>query len=225
MGRWLWWAAAVGAVAAGIALALLRAPHSITIPVDPDAWGAAPAASQVPFPAPPLRAGDPPPGAGDTPPGIDAAAWARLRQELAGQPAELQRLAGYYTFNDRIARWRAGGPDRARLSAEIDATLDERLAQRELSAGEARRIKAAVLQDLLPDEAARAAALAAWEAAQRSAPSPDARQAAAQDARFQQRQAAVLAAWRAQPEAQRDPKALERELEALRRASYPAVSR
>lgn len=217
MGRLLWWAAGVAAIAAGIGLALLRTPHTITVPPDPDASGEAPAASE-PFIAPPVRA------AADVPPGVAPAQWQQLQQELAGRPDELQRLAGWFRFGHALERWRAGGPDRRALAAELDAALDERLAQREIGAGEARKLKAALLEDLLPDAPSRAAALAAWESKQ-PGPSPAAREAAARNTEFQQRQAALVAAWRAQPAAQRDPQALERELDALRRATFPEPNR
>jgi hypothetical protein len=68
---------------------------------------------------------------------------------------------------------------------------------------------------LEPDETARTAALQAFRDAlpKASGPGPAERE-------FQQRQAAVVAAWQAQPAAQRDPAALQRQLEALRRQHF-----
>jgi hypothetical protein len=106
----------------------------------------------------------------------------------------------------------------------IDRSINERLRQRELGAGEARLIKIAVLQELLPDETQREAALQAWETAQRAAAKPDLA-VAAREADFQRRQAEIVAAWQAQPARQRDPQALERELEALRLSSFSTTPR
>jgi hypothetical protein len=79
-------------------------------------------------------------------------------------------------------------------------------------------VKIALLDATLADPAERTAALARWDSAA-AAPAPDP-QRVQREARFQDRQAALVAAWRAQPESQRDPVALERQLDALRRASF-----
>jgi hypothetical protein len=212
-----WWrgAALVLALATGVGVALWRAPSTVDVPAAPGPSGAAPGASGPglgrPIPAPPALAQAGPP------PGVTAGQWASLQRELADRPDELVRLAGYFGFADAVQRFRAGpAPDRRQLASRIDAGLDERLRQRELSAGEARLLKVAVLQELLPDEPSRQAALARWEADHASA----APALGAGEAEFLQRQAAAVAAWRAQPVAQRDPKALERDLEALRRSSF-----
>ena len=113
--------------------------------------------------------------------------------------------------------------ERRTLAQALDAGLDDRLAQRELSAGEARLIKIAVLEALQPDAPQRAAALQQWEQRIAAATPPDTSDAA-RNAAYQQRQADLVAAWSARPVAQRDPRVLEQQLDALRQASFGAAS-
>lgn len=218
--RW-WFAGAVLAIAAGIGWALWRAPQTVelpaaTAPETPDGSGAK---QPAPYPAPPVLADD-------TPPGVTAAQWAALKQELADKPAELRRLEAYFRFSDQLQRFRAlpreASAERRTLAQALDEGLAERLRQRELDAAEARLIKLAVLQELQPDETQRAAALQQWEAGTAAANPPDTRNAA-RDAEYQRRQAELVAAWSARPAAQRDPRALEQDLDALRRASFGAA--
>lgn len=167
------------------------------------------------------------PAAAPPPPGVGAAEWAALEQELAGRPAELARLRAHFEFAEAVRALRDGVPgsaERRAAAQAVDAGLHARFAARELSAGEARLLKIAALAELEPDPAARDAALARWqqdlatgaEAARTEAQAV----AAARDAEFLRRQQAAVAAWQAQPAAQRDPQALERELERLRRSLY-----
>jgi len=222
--RWgLWLTGAVLAVAAGVGVALWRAPDTVDLPV-----GSSPKPESLPapMPAPPVLAAAPsaaPAAADAPPPGVSAAQWLALQREFAGRPEELRRLADYFSYADRLQRFRdqRGKVPRADLlplAQALDAGLDERLRQHELSAGEARLVKMAVLEVLLPDEAQRAAALSSWEDTQRGA--AVASTSAAREAEFQRRQSEIVAAWSARPVAQRDRRALERELDALRRASF-----
>jgi hypothetical protein len=219
-GSRIWWIfGCLVALAAGVALALWQAPRTIDIPEGrpSDAGPVRPAPKrESPRPAEPA-----PPALAGLPPGVSAAQWAQLQGELAGRPDELRRLAEYFTFADRMQRFRtASGAERQALAEALDVGLDERLRQREMTAGEARLVKVAVLSVLMPDDAAaRAGALERWQA--QWAPQPDAARLA-QEREFQARQAAVVGAWMARPAAQRDPKALERELEDLRRESFAA---
>lgn len=210
------------ALGAGVAIALWRAPHTVDVPDEPGPSGQAPAEPppqpRPSMPAPPDLASTPKPA------GVSAEQWAMLQKELAGQPQELRRLAGYYAFGDALERYRSGKDslstaERQALARTLDAGLDERLRQRELSIGEARMIKMAVLQELLADDAQRAEAMVRWQAEQ-VATQPAATAHLARERSFLQQQAAVVAAWQAKPVAQRDPQALERELDALRRATF-----
>lgn len=217
--------ATVLAVVAGVWLALLRKPDAIIVPPpapSAEAPSSGPAPLPGPVPAPPDRAQGSAP-----PPGVTTAQWDALKTELAARPGELQRLAEHFHFSDRVQRFRATPPGDARraLAREIDAGLDARLAAGELSAGEARLLKLAVLRELMPDAAARDAAISQWDTALAARPAdPATRAARALDEEFQRRQQAVVAAWRAQPAAQRDPKQLERQLDALRAETYAATT-
>ncbi len=175
-------------------------------------------------PSPTAAAVEPP-----RPAGISSAQWSALRAEMAQRPdgaAELARLADYLNYSDaaqRFRRLRQDGDRSAELRAlaeQLDAGLADRLARREMTAGEAQQIKAAVLEVQVDDPAERAQRLQRWrnewqQQQRRDASPPDPRQAA-----FLRSQDALVAAWQAQPPAQRDPRALEQQLEALRRNSF-----
>lgn len=151
------------------------------------------------------------------PPGVTPEQWAVLLAELQGRPdaaAETDRLRAYFAWSDAVQRWRGARHDPA-LAGAVDAGLHDRLARREVSAAEARLLKAALLETLEPDPARRPAALQAFDAGLPATAGPDAHQR-----QFQQRQAALVAAWQARPAAERDPAALARQLEALRRIHF-----
>ena len=215
----LYWAVGlVLAVVVGVGLALWRAPNTVDLPVGTSPGERLPA----PIEAPPILARAPADEA--APPGVSAEQWRALRIELAGRPAELRRLAGYFAYADSLQRFRAqraagNSAERQSLARALDRDLDEHLGQRELSAPEARSIKLAVLEVLLADPAEREAALARWEDGVRAALPKDTA-GAARDAEFQRRQAEIVAAWSARPPAERDRRALERQLDALRQSSF-----
>jgi hypothetical protein len=208
----LWTLGAVLAVAAGIGIAVWRAPHTVTLPIErsaaPEPNTVPPPARPAPMPAPPVLAEAAPP------PGLAADQWRDLQRELAGQPAELARIVASLTYADQLQRFRSSR-DRT-LALALDQGLEERLRQREMSANEARLVKIALLDVLVDDPAQRQAAIQQWDSAH--APTP--RVTSAREADFQRRQAQIVAAWSAQP--QRDPAALEKELDALRQASFGA---
>ncbi len=183
----------------------------------------APAALTSSLPAPadvvPGRTpvGEPQPVHAAVPPGVTTAQWVRLSADAATLPggaAELQRLANYLAWADALQRFRSArgaGVPTLELAREVDAGLDERLRQREVSAAEGQRIKSAVLDITEPDAGSREHLLRAWATATLPRPAVDARQAP-----FEQRQAEIVAAWSARPPAARDAAALQRELDALR---------
>ncbi len=227
--RWqgrLWIAGSVLTVAVGIVVANWRPPDAAERPIGDDQRSViAQQALPKPPPATAARAAPDPaaPAAAARPPGVNADQWAALRAEYADRPAELRRLADHFAFADELDRFRSGrtggrSAGQLALARSLDAGLDERLRERELSAAEARLIKIAVLDVLVDDPDQRRDALGRWEAALApAAPDPE-RSAALAD--FQRRQAAVVAAWRALPPDRRDPRALERELQALRVSSF-----
>jgi len=184
---------------AGHAMPAAAVPQSATVEPEPRLAGSAAAAPD------------------DTPPGLTRAQWATVLQRLQGQPdalAERRRLAAYFGWADAVQRWRAA-PDDGALARQVDAGLPARVAQREVSASEARQLKLALLRTLAPDDAARAAALQAFDAALPVPSPPDPRQPA-----YAQAQAAAVAAWHARPVDQRDPQALASELAALRHVHF-----
>jgi hypothetical protein len=151
------------------------------------------------------------------PPGLTPAQWATIEAELAAHPqpdAERQRLRRYFEWSDAVQRWR-GARDDVALARQVDAGLPERLARAEVSAAEARQLKVALLPVLWPDDASRVAALQSFDASLPAPARPSAREQA-----FQARQAELVAAWQARPAAERDPAALARELDALRRTHF-----
>lgn len=174
--------------------------------------------------------------AGDAPPGVSPPTWARLREELSARPegqAELRRLAGYYAYADTLARFRglrAGQGDlaeRIRLARTLDEGLDEHLRQGELSGGEARLIKLAVLEATEPDPERRGEQLAAWASSVEAAGATANRDAdagvriaRARDEAFQRAQAELVAAWTARGDAARDPAGLAQALDDLRQRRY-----
>lgn len=198
------------AVAAGVGIAVWRAPDTVTLPTERSAAPEPerPTPRPAPMPAPPLLAETAPP------PGLAPDPWRELQRELAGQPAELARIVASLTYADQLQRFRTTREHA--LAVALDAGLEERLRQREMSANEARLVKIALLDVLVDDPAQRQSAIAAWD--QAHAPAP--RVSSAREADFQRRQAQIVAAWSANP--QRDPAALEKELDALRQASFGA---
>lgn len=202
-------------------------PFGAGLPVAGPDHAPAPASADTSAAQPAAPATVAPPGA--PPAGVTPEQWQQLQQALANHPAreaELARVGEYLAFQNRFNRFQqlrqqpdAAPAELATLARALDAELPQRLARRELGAGEARLLKMALLQVLQPDDTLRQAALAAWAdtearlAAGRTAPDP-------RDATWQQQQAAAVAAWQALPEAQRDPRALEQQLETLRQAIY-----
>jgi hypothetical protein len=199
--------------------------------------GTAPAALPVPQTEPQAAASPSPPQAGTAgapdapPPGVSPEQWQSLRDSLAQHPhaeQELTRLRAYLVWQDEAERFRALRQAQANqapseelrsLAQRVQSGIDARLRARELSAGEAALIKGATLE-VLAGKAQAPALLKTWrEASALASPAapPDAREQA-----FAQEQQAILRAWQARPEAQRDAAALERELEAARQRHFAA---
>lgn len=176
------------------------------------------------------------------PRGVSAEQWRQVREALAehsDRDAELARIGAFLSYQadvERLRELRQRGTARSAaetaelraLAQSLDAGLPDRLARNELTAGEALALRSAVLEALQDGDAAspvqvalRQQQLLAWgqdlarqaQAAHR----PDPR-----EQRFGAEQAALVAAWQAKPEAQRDPRELEQALEALRQRSFPA---
>jgi len=232
--RWGWTVvAAVAVAAAGVMVvwrvcAPAREPGKLAPRAATEAQVPRPTlvALRQPGPVQPVGAAE---GTTAAPPGLTPAQWQAVRQEMAGRPdgaRELQRLVDYLTFADEARRFRLarqaspGSPEAVALARSLDATLDQRLQQGEVSAPEARQMKLALLDTLETDPVERQRRLAQWQ--QQAAVAPAA--PAARDQAFLGQQAAVVAAWQARPPAQRDPAELQRQLQALRAASFPPTT-
>lgn len=230
----------LAAAAAALTLARLAVPDGAAPQVSPataaSAWSPAPAAdsgpkaepeARPPLPAGPASAAAP---ANHPPHGLSPEQWQQLQQALADHPqrdAEMARIGAYMQYMGTAQRFRqlreqaadaAPGEELQALARTLESGMQKHLDRGELTAGEALLLRSATLQVLEPDSARRQQALALWQqgvASLQAARTPDEREAA-----FAQQQAALVAQWSAQPAAQRDPRALEAQLEALRQSIF-----
>jgi hypothetical protein len=170
---------------------------------------------------------------GPVPAGLQADEWRQIHASLKDHPQrtqEIARVVGYLQFSRSLAHFQtlraqakssAPSDDLRTLAAQLSDALDARMANAEVSGGEAQLIKISLLEVLQPDAAQRNLALRAWQQEQeqqrlaRRDASADAA-AQAREAAFQREQAATIAAWSALPEQQRSEQQLEAQLEALR---------
>jgi hypothetical protein len=191
-------------------------------PVRPTAEGTAPATE--------LAAAS---GAIASPSGVTAEQWQSLRDSLADHPdrdRELARIAAYFEYRHAVQALRSPLRDAANTNAlrdaarRVDAGLADRIAQGEVTAGEALALKQAALEVLQPDSAQRALAIEQWRTAQLSAPSttPIAGDDAARNILFRERQATLVTTHRALPASQRDAAKLAAQLQALRTEIFDA---
>ena len=177
-------------------------------------------------PAPSAATASPPAGAAAADDDV-AALTPEQRQQLAAaladhpqRDAELRRIAQYMRFQAQLEQWRqADAAKQPALARQLERALDERLARREMSAGEAQQLKAALLSTSEPDATRRAAALTRWqrEVGTAALPAVDLR-----EARYLQAQADALARWQALAAAGRDPALLQAELQRLREQAFAA---
>jgi hypothetical protein len=168
------------------------------------------------------------------PPGVSPEQWQAFVQSLEHHPqraAEIERVLAFLAYQQNLERFRALRSAQTRgkaasqelkaIAQTLDASLNERLAAREVSAGEAAMLKAA-LAEAMGDGPTQAqvtrATISAWRASVAApAAAPDARERA-----FVVEQEQLMRAWQAQPAGQRDPQALEAALEAARQRHFAA---
>lgn len=170
------------------------------------------------------------PSSSQPPYGLSPEQWQQLQQALADHPqrdAEMARIGAYMAYMNTAQRFRelrqqaAGTPpgeELQGLARTLEAGLQEHLDRGEMTAGEALLLRSATQEVLQPDSALRQQALAVWQqglAAAQAARTPDPRETT-----FAQQQAALVARWSALPPAQRDPRALETQLESLRQGIF-----
>ena len=231
----------LAAAAAALTLARLAVPGEALAPASsplgaaPDAASAYRAGLDT---AAPLRAGPasaPATSAASSPTtqppyGLSPEQWQQLQQALADHPqrdAEMARIGAYMAYMNTAQRFRelrqqaagaAPGEELQALAHTLESGLQEHLDRGEMTAGEALLLRSATQEVLQPDSALRQQALVLWQqglASAQAARTPDAREAA-----FAQQQAALVAKWSALPAAQRDPQALEAQLDTLRQGIF-----
>jgi len=151
---------------------------------------------------------------------------------MSSQPngkAEMERVVTYLRFQRSFEQWQALADSRDvqqrhQLAESLLTQVPDRLSKGEVTLGEALLLSTALLTDLESDERLREQRLIQMRNKfEALAPQPDAEQAAREAERqteFKRRQSAIVASWQAQPEGKRDQAALERDLEAARRAVY-----
>ncbi len=232
----------LAAAAAALTLARLAIPGGAPVPASsplaqaPEAASAyrvaADTALQQPVGAASApAASSPAAGTATQPPyGLSPEQWQQLQQALADHPqrdAEMARIGAYMAYMNTAQRFRelrqqaAGSPpgeELQGLARTLESGLQEHLDRGEMTAGEALLLRSATQEVLQPDSALRQQALALWQqglASAQAARTPDPRETA-----FAQQQAALVAKWSALPAAQRDPRALEAQLESLRQSIF-----
>lgn len=158
--------------------------------------------------------------------------WSALQETLKDHPQreqEMARIVAYLRFQKEFESWQAlrDSGDAAQRHALAQRLLDQlptRVAQREVNAGEAFMLQAALVEDLVADPSQREQRLAQEKQRLAQAPTSEEAQATAREERqlrdFEQRQAAIVAQWQAMPAEQRDQKWLDAQLEAARRAAF-----
>jgi hypothetical protein len=163
---------------------------------------------------------------------ITAEEWSALQETLKDHPQreqEMNRIVTYLRFQKEFESWQAlrESSDTAQRQALAQRLLDQvpsRVAKREVTAGEAVMLQAALLEDLVADPAQREQRLAQERQRLEQAPTSEEAQAMAREERqlrdFEQRQASIVAQWQAMPAEQRDQKWLDAQLEAARRAAF-----
>jgi hypothetical protein len=169
---------------------------------------------------------------------MTAQQWQQLNDSLRDHPdrdAEVARISAYMAYQADLQRYRdlrsqpggnSAGTEAVQLAITLDAGLDTRLQRNEISAQEAVLIKGALLETLESDAQRRKLMLDEWRArtqtaqASQAAQNPQHSGADVREALYKQQESALVAAWNAQPEYQRDPKQLEAQLDALRKKIF-----
>jgi len=158
--------------------------------------------------------------------------WAALKDALsktANPRAELERIVKYLRFQKGFEQWQSlqNGPDVAKRHQLAERLLDqvpERMQQGEMTYGEAQMLESALLADIEPNEDVRKQRLdRAQSLLKGSVPQAEAEQAmrdASLLAEYKRREAAIVAAFQAQPEDKRDQIQLGKDLDAARVSVY-----
>jgi hypothetical protein len=151
--------------------------------------------------------------------------WAALKSAMAQTPnprAELERVVKYLRFQKAFEQWQSlqDAPDvlaRRKLAEKLLEQIPERLAQSEVTAGEAALLQSALLADIEPNEGLRETRQQQeLEKLKASAPAPEVDLCFPE---YKRREAAIVAAYQALPESRRDSAQLTRDLDAARVAA------
>ncbi len=159
--------------------------------------------------------------------------WKALQDTVGKGPnaaSEMKRVTAYLRFQRSFTRWQSDQDSnrdvqgRKQLAEQLLASVPERLKQSEVTVGEALMIGTALLGDLEPDDAARSVKLdqlrIKLEAmAPRTDNAAEMREANCL-AEYKRRETIIQQEFMSKPEAQRDRKKFETEIDAARRAVY-----
>jgi len=232
---WVWGAA----VAAGVGVAVLvwwlqgkeEAPAA---PVASASAATGGAAVQPAAPAPMIVLDQPVPVLADGRPAeFTEDEWRALQDTVAKGPnaaAELKRVTAYMRFQKAFTQWQneqetdRNPKVRRAMAEQLLAAVPERLKQSEVTIGEALMLGAALFNDIEPDEAARSAKLDQFRI-KLEAVAPRADNAAEMReanclAEYKRREALIQQDFISRPDAQRDHKKFEADLDAAHRAVY-----
>ena len=233
-GRLIAWgiAGAVITLASGMWLASRTSASSSSVDEFSPPARPAPLVSQPANPAP-VAAPQTTSGPITPPEGMTSAQWDLLRDQLKDHPqreAEIARVGAAVTYLSRLNRFRAqrqptsaeASPADRELAAWLLEQLPARIANREVSGSEGRRLSGALLDALAATPAQRELATQALADAVPADSSVLAR--AELDLRYQRESAALLATWQAQPPGARNAEQLEASLLALRGALFTTAS-
>lgn len=158
--------------------------------------------------------------------------WSSLKQAVGNKPdgaKELKRISAFLRYQRGFEQWQTlqDSPNTAQRHALAQQLLDQlpdRIANMEMTMGESLLICSVLLTDLEPDENLRTQKMEGCKTKlEQLAPKLDSDQAL-RDAEcrteFLRRQAAIVAEYQTQPEAQRNQAKFEQDIEGARRAVY-----
>ena len=158
--------------------------------------------------------------------------WSSLKDAVGNKPdgaKELKRITAYLRYQRGFEQWQAlqdssKTAERHALAQQLLDQLPERISNMEMTMGESLLICGVLLTDLEPDETVRTQKMEGCKTKlEQLAPKLDSDQAL-RDAEcrteFLRRQAAIVAEYQAQPEAQRNQAKFEQDIEGARRSVY-----
>lgn len=200
---------------------------------DPAPPAAVSAAAPAPGPGPVVNLSVPPAeGSDGRPADFTPDEWHSLKEAVGNKPdgaKELKRITAFLRYQRGFEQWQAlqdssKTAERHALAQQLLDQLPDRIANMEMTMGESLLICGVLLTDLEPDETVRTQKMEACKTRlEQLAPKLDNAQAlhdAECRTEFLRRQAAIVAEYQAQPEAQRNQAKFEKDIESARRAVY-----